>query len=691
MMVVFIVTALVAAAGLALMPRTYSATAALLLEPREEQPVKVVDRGVLAPADDNLIDTAVQIIRSPTVALAVVRRLHLARRPEFAATGDADAAPDAPASAPGGEGTSAAERRAMAHLLGSTAVKRIGVTYLVEVSASSRDPQLAAGIANEIAQAYIDLETEQRLASSSRTTSLVQDRAGSLRHQAVSDDAALQTYMVRNNLMSAEGATMAEQEVSELNRQIAQAQAEVAEQRGRLAAATGQIARGGGGADIGAALASDTVRQLRQQEAETSARLAQLDARYGDRHPEVVQTRDELSDIRSQLNSELGRIVSGLRGDVQIAESRLSSLLASRNRARGALAQNGSAQVGRFELERRAEASRAIYNAYLTRAKETAEAGEIPDTEARIASPARTPGAPSSPNYPLGALAALVAAIMVAGLAAGVAEYVESSVSTKHDIVDVLGAAYAGAVPSLESATKAQIAGIDPQDYVLMRPMSLFTESLRALATFLDLGTPDGSRVVTITSPLPREGKSTLSMSLARTLAMGKRRVVLIDADVRHHSTSDALAPDRRAEGLFRVLDGTRALDEALILDKRSGLHVLTTMGQTGPEDAITEDALAALIAALRARFDIVMFDSAPLLGIAETRVVTRLSDVTLVVARWRRTPIKAIRAALDLLGQGGTRIGGVALNVVNIQEYASAGLTDAFSYYKKFKGYYVD
>lgn len=690
MALAFIATTLVAGAALALMPRTYSATAALLLEPREEQPVKVVDRGFVAPADDNLIDTAVQIIRSPTVALAVVRRLHLDQLPEFAAADSADTSPVS-AAKPGGEGTSAAERKAMAHLLASTAVKRIGVTYLVEVSAQSRDPKLSARIANEVAQAYIDLETEQRLASNSRTTGLVQDRAGSLRRQAVSDDAALQTYMVHNNLMSAEGATMAEQEVSELNRQIAQAQAELAEQRGRLAAATGQIARGSGGADIGAALASDTVRQLRQQEAETSARLAQLDAHYGDRHPEVVQTRDELSDIRSQLGSELARIVSGLRGDVQIAESRLASLQASRNRAKGALAQNGSAQVGRFELERRAEASRAIYNAYLTRAKETAEAGVIPDTEARVASPARAPGAPSSPNYPLGVLAGLVAATVAAGLAAAVAEYVESTVSTKHDIVDVLGAAYAGAVPSLESATKARVAGLAPQDYVLMRPMSLFTESLRALATFLDLGTPDGSRVITITSPLPREGKSTLSMSLARTLAMGKRRVVLIDADVRHHSTSDALAPDRREEALFRVLDGSRSLDEALILDERSGLSVLTTMGQTGPEDAIAEDALAALIARLRERFDIVMFDSAPLLGIAETRVVTRLSDVTLVVARWRRTPIKAIRAALDLLGQGSTRIGGVALNVVNIQEYASAGLTDAFSYYKQFKGYYVD
>lgn len=689
----FVLALILAGCGLAALPRTYSATATLLLEPREEQPVKVNDRGFVAPADDNLIDTAVQIIRSPTVALAVVRRLGLDRNPAFSAAGKSPGTmPDMASAAPSsGETVSAAERRAAARLMGATTVKRVGVTYLVEISASARQPELAARIANELSSAYLDLETQQRAARNDRTASAVQGQAGNLRHQAVSDDAALQSYMVRNNLMSAEGATMAEQEVSELNRQIAQAQAALAEQRGKLAAASGQIARGSTGADIGAALASDTVRQLRQQEAETSARLAQLDARYGERYPQFIQTRNELADIRSQLNGEIARIVSGLRGDVQIAESRLSSLEASRNRAKGTLAQNGSAQVGRFELERRAEASRAIYNAYLTRAKETAEAGSIPDADARISSRARVPGSPSSPNYPLGALAALVAAMAVAGLAGSIAEYLENSVSTKLDILESLGAAYAGAVPSLASATQAHIAGLPPQDYVLMRPLSLFTESLRSLAAFLDLGTPGGNRVVTITSALPREGKSTLSMCLARTLAIGKRRVILVDADVRHHSTSDALAPDRSEEGLFRVLDGSRTLDEAVLIDAASGLHVLTTLGQTGPQDAIAEDALAGLLSQLRNRFDVVLIDSAPVLGIAETRAFTRLSDRTLVVARWRGTPMKAIRAALDLLAQGGTRIGGVALNIVNIKEYASAGLTDAFSYYRKFKGYYVD
>jgi len=681
-----------AALIIGLLPRTYTATSALLLEPREAQPVKVNDRGFVAPADDNLIDTAVQIIRSPTLTLDVVKRLKLDRIPEFGASEEGQV--DLPQSAkprmkPAGTMNSA-EGRAARALLARSYVRRVGITYLVEISAVSRDPQVAARIANALAQRYIDLDTAQKRNRNVESARYVQGKATDLRKQAVTDDAALQSYMIRHNLMSAEGATMAEQEVSELNRQIADAQAQLAEQRGKLNAAKSQIARGGGGADIGSALASETIRQLRQQEAQASARLAQLDARYGSLHPEVIQARDELADVRQQLTAELSRIVSGLRGDVQIAESRLGSLLSSRSLAKGSLSQNGSAQVGRLELERRAEASRAIYNAYLTRAKETAQIGELPNADASIASVANAPDSPSSPNYLVGALAALVTAALVAGFATGIAEYLENTVGTRGDIEDGLGAIYAGAIPTLDSATRSKAGGMSPQDYVTIRPMSLFTESLRNLGTYLGLS-GNSSAVVTITSPLPREGKSTTSMCLARTLAMGKRSVVLVDADVRHHSSSDALAPDRKREGLFRALDLSIPLEEALTADNRTDLKILTTLGQTGPDDIITERSMATLIAELRQRFDIVIIDSAPVLGVAETRIVSRLSDTTLIVARWRTTPFKAVRTALDLLSHNNSKIGGVALSMVNIKEYASAGLTDAFGYYKKFKGYYAN
>ncbi|MGF7156481.1 GumC family protein [Novosphingobium gossypii] len=687
---VFLTTLALTITVLALLPRTYTATGSLLLEPREAEPVKVNDRGFVPPADDNLIDTAVQIIRSPTLTLDVVRDLHLDRHPEFGGEPSSFVASSPSPKQLPPDAITPRERRAAGALLARSYVKRVGVTYLVEISVSAKDPALAASIANALARRYIELDAAKKQQRNSQSAHYVETQASSLRRQAVSDDAALQDYMIRNNLMSAQGATMAEQEVSELNRQIADAQAQLAEQRGKLGAAQAQISRGGGGADIGAALASETVRQLRQQEAQASARLAQLDARYGAIHPDVVEAKDELADIHSQLNAELTRIVSGLRGDVQIAESRLDSLLASRSLAKGSLAQNSSAQVGRLELERRAEASRAIYNAYLTRAKETAQAGELPNADASIASVARAPGAPSSPNYLVGGVVGLAAAIILAATATGLAEYLENALATRSDIETGLGAAYAGAIPTLKSATRSKAGSIAPQDYVIARPMSLFTESLRNLATYLGLTTGDGT-VLTVTSALPREGKSTTSMCLARTLAMGKRTVVLVDADVRHHTASDVLAPNHRAEGLFRVLDGSRSLSEALIVDERTGLQILTTLGPNGPNDVITDTAMASLIAELRTRFDLVIIDSAPVLGVAETRLVSQLSDATLVIARWRRTPEKAVRTALDMLAQSHSTVGGVALGMVDIKEFASAGLTDAFGYYKKFKGYYVD
>jgi capsular exopolysaccharide synthesis family protein len=682
---VVLVLSAVALAVLTATPR-YIATASVLIEPRKNDTIDLQSVVQGLPADTNVVDTQVQILGSPTTALAVVRRLHLDRDPEFVAEEEAPAA----TAAKGAPTMTADERIATSAVLRRINIKRAGLTYVIDISAQSRSGEKAAAIANAFASEYIADQAARRSGVSENAASFVSKRANELRGQAVADDAAVQRYMIANNLMSANGATMAEQEVSQLNQQIAEAQSALAQERGKLAAARGQLGRGGGGADIGAVLASETIRNLRQQEATASAALATLQARYGDLYPEVAKAKDNLADVRAQLAAERQRIVSTLQANVQVAQSGLASLEASRGRARGALVANSTAQVGLLELQRKAEASRAIYTAFLQRAKETAATTNLPQADASISSIARLPDGASWPNKKLAALLGGVLAIVVGFVAIGVAEYLDGSIGTREDVENRLDTLYAGAIPDLRSAAGRDSRGVPPHLYILSHPFSAFTEALRAVGSFVTKRGGAGAKVLTITSPLPREGKTTLSICLARVMAMGRSRVVLVDADLRRHSVTNMLLPGHE-ERLLRVLDGSMPLDQALVKDEATDLWILPTAGPTDTEDYLTPERVERLFAMLRERFDVVIVDTAPVLGVVDTRVLAQQADVTLLIARWRQTAIKAAQTALDTLDQAGAQVGGVALSMVDIRQYASTGHADTYGYHKKFTGYYVN
>ncbi|MDB5719052.1 MAG: Non-specific protein-tyrosine kinase, partial [Sphingomonas bacterium] len=488
------------------------------------------------------------------------------------------------------------------------------------------------------------------------------------------------------------GATMAEQELSSLNQQIAASQAELAEKQGRLNAARSQLRQGGGGADVGAALGSGTIGTLRSREAEASAQVAQLEARYGPLYPELRKGQSELADIRSQIQQEIDRILSNLDAEVQVAASRLGSLRASKAQSTGTLASNNAASVGLTELQRRSDAAKAIYETFLNRSRETSAQQGLQRADFRVAQLAEIPTLPSSPNLPLALVLALVGGLVGGIVAVAAAEYFQRGIGTKAEVERRLRVRYAGAVPSLQSTLGKIRQTEPPHEYIVAHPFSAYAESFRSLRTFLILGggAVKGPRAVAIVSPLPQEGKTTTAVCIARTSAMAGTATVLVDCDLRRRGSSALL--NVRSNGLYEYAAGTMSLDAALELDETTGLYVLgTAESQPNALDPLGSESLARMISELRQRFQVIIFDTAPILGVADSRSVAAAVDRVLVITRWRHTSFRAVEAAIDILLDVGARISGLALTQVDITRYASTGHNDASGYQKKFQGYYVN
>ncbi len=679
--VVAVVLGLVAAYTLT-RPVLYSASASVLIE--VAQPA-VLESEPVAPkmaSDTNVIDTEVEILSSHRLAGRVAEALKLETHPEFARIRRTQQ-PGVGQPAPGTHPLASAVLKRMD-------IRRSGLTYLIDITASAESPELAAALANEYARQYLAQQQEMKSSTSRGAQEFLQTRLVDLRRKAAEADAALQSYMIRNGLMSAEGATMAEQEVSVLNQEISAARAALAEKQGQLAAARTRVGQGGGGAEVPAALNSGTVAQLRAREAELTGEVARLGARLGPQHPELRRAKGELADIREQIQQQINRVMSSLESDVEAARSRLASLEASQGRARGSLASNNAAQAGFLQLERDAKAARQIYDTFLARSQEVEAQAGLVRPDASIETLARVPMLPSSPSYLLAAVGGLTVALILGLAAIALAEYLDARIRTRADVERRLGLAYLGAIPELSTTTRSRQKEA-PEDYLLAHPQSKFTEAVRALKNAILLQPGGAPRSIAVTSALPREGKSTTAICLARMLADAGMRTVLVDCDARRHAVSTALLPEEW-DGFGQYLRREIPLAHALAVEEATGLAVLGSRRADGAgRELFVQVPLAEMLAELALQFEVAVIDTAPVLGVAETRLIAAGVESTVMLARWRDTSIKAAETASDLLLAADAAVAGVALTRVDVRQYGSTGQQDVYSYQDKFAGYYVD
>ena len=683
---------LVVLAAFALKTPTYSATGSVVIDPksvnlaRAEQP-----QSYGAPPDTSAVDTQVEILRSQSLAERVVRRLKLYDDPEF----NGSQAPSffglipgkPPIAHPDPQLISRVANGLMSHVW----VRRAGLTYVVYVGVSSTSPQKAATLTNTYMDEYLRKQLDDKIALVTRANSDLGASLEKMRRDAEVAQSRLQEYKIAHGLMSAEGATMAEQEVSTLNEQVAQAKADHAEKAARLSAAQAQLRMGSGGADVGAALGSDTIKELRKREAELSVKLAQLKTDFTEDYPEVKRTQAQLKDIRGEIQTEINRIMSNLKAEANAAAGREASLLGSRGAAQGSLASNNQATVGLVGLQQKADAAKAIYDAYLTRAKQVAAESSLQQADGSINSQASVPTVPTSPNMKLGAVLAMLAGLISAGAAIIMAEFWDKHLRSRLDVERDLGVPFAGVLPDFRSVKPKNLRGPDaqPQEYLVSHPFSGFSEAFRNLRAFLMVSARGGdAKLIAVTSAVPREGKSLTSFCLARTLALGGARVVLVDCDLRQRGVTKILGP--REVGLVEVVQDKVPLSEALVHDPRSNCYVLPAAGKSIPYDLFSNPETDDVLRELCNEFDYVILDAPPILGVADARILAGKADRVLYLVQWNKTPLRAAQSAVDILHECGANVVGALLTKVNVKGQARYGYGDSSDYYGYFKNYYI-
>ena len=652
---------LIAALIVLQMTPKYTAASTVMVDPRENKvlDVEAVISGL--PADQETIESEIEVLLSRGLAERVVKKLRLYEVPEFngrlrpvsrwavwrSYLSPSRYIPDGvkrlfsdgkPAAPPTEEEILEAERVSIINsLLGTLNISRVGRSRVIQIAVTSESPARAAAIANAVADLYIVEQLEAKFEATRRATEWLNDRLTGLRNSVRQSEQAVEQYRRTSGLVEGKGVTLASQQATELNSQLILARSKRAEAQARLRQVENLMRSSSSVESVAEVLNSPLIQQLRGQEADIQRKAAELSQEFGRKHPRMINIQAEIEDLRRKIGGEVNKIVQGLRNEVAVARARETELSSNMQGLETRVASLNQREVQLRALEREAKANRTLYETFLTRFKETNEQQEFQRPDARVISTADTPATPSAPRKRL-----LLAIAFVVSASFGLAlvfllESLDKGFRSMDDIEANTGVPALGLVPALSGLAAM---GKEPQSVILERPNSAFGESVRALHASILLSNVDSPpKTVLLTSSLPSEGKTSLSLSLARLVARtGNKRVVIIDCDLRRPLIHRHLQMDIDP-GLVQLLSEDAALEDVLRRDDASGAYVLTAGGTpANPTDIITSEQFGKLLDNLKSAFDLIVIDSSPVLAVSDSRILSRIADKTIFVVRWAET-----------------------------------------------------
>lgn len=689
-----IVTALTVMVVSTLRPQ-YQATATLMIDTQEANVVSIQEVYGL-DRSNRFLFTQFKIIESRKLAEKVIKKLNLTEHPEFNPEPEfsLDWREWLPVKLPEAKKEEITAEQKLRGLINNfskrLSVTPVGGTQLVKISFMANDPVLAAQVANAIGEAYIQNNLDAKLDVTMQASSWLSERLGGLQAEVKAAEAKLQAFREKEKIVGeGGGSVIAGKELDLVSEKLVEAR------RDRLALQSvySQIqAVGDGPANsyelIPGVLQNPTVQQFKSALLSVELKRSDMAKRYGAKHPKMQAVQSELANARKSLDSQIMSVINGIRADYRAALASERSLEQAVSKTKVGLQELGRKEYQLRELEQSVEAKRSIYDTFLQRFNETSATGDLKSSSAQLVDPAVVPSVPVKPNKRL-----IIALALVGGLAAGMLfafllESLNNTLRIPDEVETKLNSVMLGVLPLLKSSSKAP----DPAYHLYLSDnLSVFAESVRTIRTGIVLSALDNPhKVIAVTSALPGEGKTSVSLNLA--FALGQmEKTLLIGADMRRPAFAAALGLEKHAPGLSNLVAGTACLEDCLVRHEEGGIDVLPAgIIPPNPLDLLSSERFASTLAQLEGQYDRIVIDTAPTLLVSDAMVISPLVGGVVCVVKADATPYQQARAGIKRLHDVHAPLIGVVLNQLDTQKASKyygaeyGGYYDAYGYVEK-------
>lgn len=662
----------------------YSAKATLLIE---SQPANVMSIEEVYNADTTRKDymqTQYEIISSRQVARMAVEELGLADNAIFMPPATEDnaliakvkswfssllPASDEPAAKAPLTEEQKREKRIRAatnRLMNALSISLVNNTQVIEITAMSQSPELAAAIANTMGNVYVENYLQAKVDMTAKATAFLTESMEGLREKLDAAERELSRFYEENQLVNLNNGvvSLAAEELEELSEQLRDAQTTLNQNRTIYQQTQTSGADYSALARLPEVLNHSNIQSVRRQEGDALSRVSELSKVYGPKHPKMIAANAELSSIRDTLQTQIRDLISSITTQYRASQNKVSTLQEQVAEAKSEYRTLSSLENRRRALQRDVDINQQMYNSMFTRLKETSELGGFKSANARILDPAVPPGNPAKPNKTLIIGAAFIASFGFGVLLAFVLEALNSGVRSVDDVEKKLGQRMLGLIPTLALKRKEEL----PLRAYFDNQFHHFSEAVRTLRTSLSLmNIEKQSQAILITSSVPKEGKTTVSANLA--FALGQLdKAILIDADLRRPTIGKRFGVPNYQPGLSNLIMRTHKLEECLVHDEQSGLDLISAGTiPSNPQELLAGDGFRALINHLKKHYKYVVVDTAPTQAVSDAMVVSKACDSVIYVVRADSTGEKMILNGLGRFLQVGHRVDGVVLNQVDL------------------------
>ena len=643
----------------------FTARAVVVLESRQETVVDFDSVLSGVAGDQASINTEVAVLRSRGLVERLVREERLTEDPEFnAALRPASRVPISAwkdsllgrAPRPALEGQALVDATVDAVLRVLT-VQNERQSYVFTITFVTSTPAKSAHLANRLGELYIRSQLDVKFEATEQATAWLTERVGELKVDLESAEAEVKSFTSHTDLVSVEA-------LEGLNRQLKEARdrhENMREVRAEAAARLAGLRAAGDSGDVATLLAVADDADLRRAHARDGG---------GDRLGDLARARFDLLVQRAEL--ELSR--------AQLQEATLSDSVAKLD---AEFEGQSDDLVALQQLQREAEASRLIYEYFLGRLKETAVQAGIQEADSRFLSRAAVPRVSSSPRKGrLMVLAALLGFVLSAGVVL-LREALHTGFRTAEELEAATGHTVMGQIPRVPvRSSRAGVIG-----YLAEKPTSAAAEAVRNLRTSVLLSNVDTPpEVIMVTSSLPKEGKTTISIALAQNFAGMGKKVLLLEGDIRRRVFGQYFDLDEAKGGLLSVLSGARQIGEVVQPVAQIGADViLGEKSTTNAADVFSSEKFRAFIAEARAQYDVVIVDTPPVLVVPDARVIAGAVDAVIYVVNWDTTARSQVQHGIRQFDQGERPVTGLALSQIDpkgMRQYGYGGRYGAYSAY---------
>lgn len=651
---VVIIAIIAAALALALVvtlldTKRYTANASVQINDQSQQvlgDVEATSEQATSSWDtERFLQTQVDVLKSRALALRVIKRLRLEGNARFYEQMEVTA-PDADAS------PAAVREMTIALLQGNMQVRLPRNSRIAVITFESTDPALSAQIANAFAEEFIQASLQQRFDSSSYAREFVGNQLQEAKSKLEQSERDLNTYARSAGLIrtrdagaptdTAGGAGSGASSITTAS--LMQLNAEASQAQARRIAAEAKLKSINSKSLLSDrdALQNPAVQNLFTERARVEAKLEDELTRHLDGHPNVRQLRAQLKSIDDQLMLAAQNVRSAARAEYEAALATERQLKAQVDALKAATLNEQDQSVQYNLLAREADTNRALYDGLLQRYKELNASAGISTSNISIIDRADPPMMPSSPNLLKNLAYALLAGLGLAALTTFLRSQFDDTVRVPEDVEHKLELPLLGVIPRARDG--------DP-DAELADPKSPISEGYNSLRGALLYSTSHGlPRSMLVTSSQPSEGKTTSSFAIAQGLARMGRKVLLVDVDLRRPSVHRRLSLDNE-QGMTTLLTSQATLDSVIKESGHAGLSVITSGPvPPSPTELIASTRMEELIEELTGRYDVVVFDCPPILGLADAPLMSALVDGVVFVIESERARRGSLKASLRRL-----------------------------------------